>query len=81
LLLREPVETINKAIAGGATSRRTLPRPVPAFLVYHTAFPDSGGEIAFAPDVYNRDDTIWQRLRRAAQVPVAQHNPAAERRG
>jgi L,D-transpeptidase YcbB len=81
LLLGEPIEVINKAIAGGSTSRRTLPRPIPAFLVYHTAFPDSGGGIAFAPDVYNRDDAIWQRLRRATQVPVAQRDPAAERRG
>ncbi|MGD9616399.1 MAG: L,D-transpeptidase family protein [Alphaproteobacteria bacterium] len=81
LLLGEPVEAISKAIARESTSRRTLPTPIRAFLVYHTAFPDSGGGIAFAPDVYERDEAIWHRLQRAPQVPVAQHDPAAERRG
>ena len=37
--------------------------------------------IAFAPDVYERDEAIWRHLQRARQVPVAQRDPAAERRG
>ena len=34
--------------------RVDLPRPVPVFLTYLTAVPD-GGNVAFLPDVYNRD--------------------------
>lgn len=34
--------------------RVDLPTPVPVFLTYLTAIP-SGGEVAFLPDVYNRD--------------------------
>jgi murein L,D-transpeptidase YcbB/YkuD len=81
LLLGEPVETIDRAIARSTTARRMLPKAMPAFLVYQTAFVDSSGAIAFAPDVYGRDEAIWNRLQRAAQVPMAQHGPAAERRG
>jgi murein L,D-transpeptidase YcbB/YkuD len=81
LLIGEPVETIDRAIASGSTFRRMLAKPIPTFLVYHTAFVDSAGAIAFAPDVYERDEAIWQRLQRAQQVPVAQRDPAAERRG
>ena len=58
-----------------------LPKAIPTFLVYQTAFVDSDGAIAFAPDVYGRDDEIWRRLQRARQVPVAQRDPSAERRG
>jgi L,D-transpeptidase YcbB len=80
LLLGEPVEAVDRAIAGGSTSRRMLQKPIPTFIVYHTAFVDSAGAIAFAPDVYERDEAIWRRLQRATQVPVAQRDPAAERR-
>ena len=34
--------------------RVDLPRPVPVFLTYLTAMP-SGGDVAYLPDVYNRD--------------------------
>jgi len=80
LLLEEPAEAINKAIAPGTTNRRMLPKPIPVFLVYQTAFLGSDGEIAFAPDIYHRDEGIWRRLNRAQQAPVAQHEPASQRR-
>jgi murein L,D-transpeptidase YcbB/YkuD len=81
LLLGEPVDAVNRAIARDSTARRMLPKPISTFLVYQTAFLDSSGAIAFAPDIYGRDEAIWRRLQRATQVPVAQHEPAAERRG
>jgi murein L,D-transpeptidase YcbB/YkuD len=81
LLLGEPVEAIDRGIAQGSTSRRMLPKPIPTFLVYQTAFVDSGGRISFAPDIYERDEAIWRHLQRARQVPVAQRDPAAERKG
>ena len=34
--------------------RVDLPTPVPVFLTYLTAMP-SGGDVAYLPDVYNRD--------------------------
>jgi murein L,D-transpeptidase YcbB/YkuD len=81
LLLDQPVETVNKAIAAGTTNRRMLPAPIPVFLVYQTAFLDSDGALVFRPDVYDRDDEIWQHLHPARQAPVAQKEPTAERRG
>jgi L,D-transpeptidase YcbB len=80
LLLGESVEAIDKAIARASTARRLLPKAIPTFLVYQTAFADSNGAIAFAPDVYGRDDAIWRRLQRARQVPVAQRDPSVERK-
>jgi L,D-transpeptidase YcbB len=81
LLLQQPVEAINKGIALGSTNRRMLPAPVPVFLVYQTAFLDSNGTIAFRPDVYDRDEEIWQHLHPASQAPVAQGDAAGQRRG
>ncbi len=81
LLLQQPVEVINKGIALGYTNRRMLPAPVAVFLVYQTAFVGADGVIEFRPDVYQRDEQIWQHLHPARQAPVAQHEPVGQRRG
>jgi murein L,D-transpeptidase YcbB/YkuD len=62
LLMQQPVEAINEAIATSGTVRRDLPRPVPVFVVYQTAFADADGKLQFRPDVYGRDAEIWQAL-------------------
>lgn len=80
LLLQQPVDVINKAIASGTTHRRMLATSMPVFVVYQTAFLDSEGTIVFRPDVYQRDDEIWRRLHPGRQAPVAQHEPASQRR-
>lgn len=41
--------------------RVDLPEPIPVFLTYLTAMPD-GGEVAFLPDVYNRDQAALALL-------------------
>ena len=81
LLLQQPVEVINKGIALGYTNRRMLPAPIPVFLVYQTAFAGANGGLEFRPDVYDRDDEIWQHLHPARQAPVAQRDTAVQRRG
>jgi murein L,D-transpeptidase YcbB/YkuD len=81
LLLQQPVEVINKGIALGYTNRRMLPAPMPVFLVYQTAFAGANGGIEFRPDVYERDNEIWQHLHPARQAPVAQRETATQRRG
>jgi murein L,D-transpeptidase YcbB/YkuD len=81
LLLQQPVDVINKAVALGYTNRRMLPAPVPVFLVYQTAFAGADGGIEFRPDVYERDAEIWQQLHPARQAPVAQRDTAIQRRG
>lgn len=81
LLMQQPAETVNKAIALGTTNRRSLPRPVSLFVVYQTAFVDTDGTLQFRPDVYNRDSEIWPHLHPVRQAPVAERDSAAQRRG
>jgi murein L,D-transpeptidase YcbB/YkuD len=81
MLLQQPVDVVNKGIALGYTNRRMLPTPVPVFLVYQTAFAGADGGVEFRADVYQRDDDIWQHLHPAPQAPVAQREPAGQRRG
>lgn len=65
LLMRQPIEAIDQKIADGSTIRTRLPRPVPVFVTYHTAFLDDDGTIQFRPDFYDRDAGLLQRLRPA----------------
>ena len=81
LLLQRPIEVINQRIGLGHTNSLPLPEPVPVFFVYHTAFVDQNGALEFRPDFYQRDDEIWQHLRRVPEAPIAQGELAGQRRG
>ena len=63
LLMQEPVDAINHEIATGGTNRRALPKPVPVFVVYETAFAEFDGRLQFRPDAYGRDAEVWQYLK------------------
>lgn len=80
LLLREPVEAINQAIATGNTSESNLPERVPVFVVYETAFADTDGSLQFRPDFYGRDAEILQYLDMGRRA-VAEREPFGQRGG
>lgn len=69
---------IDDAIASGATSTVPLPRAVPVYLLYWTAFVDPDGTIEFRDDVYGRDRQLAAAL---AVQKASYHFPAAERNG
>jgi murein L,D-transpeptidase YcbB/YkuD len=62
LVMQQPRAEIDQAIATGDTNRTKVPRPVPVFVTYETAFADADGKLQFRPDIYNRDAEIWQSL-------------------
>ncbi len=80
LLMQQPIDEINQAIATGSTTRSNLPAPVPVFVVYQTAFVDTDGTLKFRPDVYSRDAEVWSYLY-PVRRPVADREPPSERRG
>jgi L,D-transpeptidase YcbB len=81
MLLGQPVEAIDRGIAAGHTARRALATPIPAFVVYQSAYVESDGSIQFRGDPYERDEEIWRYLTRAQQLPVAQDSAAGQRKG
>jgi murein L,D-transpeptidase YcbB/YkuD len=81
LLLQQPVEALDRRIGLGYTNSQPLPQPVPVFFVYQTAFADANGAIEFRPDVYERDEEVWQHLHRGSQAPMAQREPTSQPRG
>ena len=81
LLLEQSPEAIDKGISRGDTNRRSLPSPLPIFIVYQTAYVESNGSIQFRADPYERDDEIWQHLTRSQQPPLAQDAAAGQRKG
>jgi murein L,D-transpeptidase YcbB/YkuD len=79
LLMQQPIDAIDQAIATGTTTWSALPKPVPVFVVYETAFADADETLQSRADIYGRDPEIWQYLdpRRRA---VAERE-APDRRG
>lgn len=71
LLMEEPMDVIQHKVANGGTVRRLLPKPVPVFLLYHTAFAAAGRELEIRPDFYGRDEALWQRLQKRPQEQAA----------
>lgn len=67
-LMQQPTDAIHETIATSATVRKDLPKPVPVFVVYETAFADADGKLQFRPDAYGRDAEIWQALNPTASV-------------
>jgi murein L,D-transpeptidase YcbB/YkuD len=62
LLMQRSSDAINQTIATGDTTRTDLPKPVPVFVVYETAFADVDGRLQFRADTYGRDVEISQYL-------------------
>jgi murein L,D-transpeptidase YcbB/YkuD len=80
LLMRQPIDGIDQAIAMGSTTRSELPQPVPVFVVYETAFADVDGSLQFRPDVYGRDAEIAPHLN-AERRPMAERDARTQRGG
>lgn len=62
LVMQQSREEIDRTIATGDTNRVKVPKPVPVFVTYETAFADPDGKVQFRPDIYSRDAEIWQAL-------------------
>jgi L,D-transpeptidase YcbB len=80
LLMRQPIDRINQAIAMSSTTRSELPQPVPVFVVYETAFADADGSLQFRADVYGRDAEIGQHLT-PERRPIAERDARTRRGG
>jgi murein L,D-transpeptidase YcbB/YkuD len=64
LLMEQPLVAVAEAIATGSTVRGNLPKPVPVFVVYQTAFAGADDKLQFRTDVYGRNAEIWEHLHR-----------------
>ncbi len=80
LLMQQPIEAIDQAIATGNTTRSGLAQPVPVFVIYETAFADADGRLQFRPDVYGRNAEIWTQLD-PGRRPLADREPPSQRGG
>ena len=75
LLMQQPLDAIEQTIATGNTTRSDLPKPVPVFVAYETAFADVDGRLQFRPDIYGRDAEIWQYLHPQGRVVAEREAP------
>ena len=56
------LDAIDAAIATGETQRVKLPRPIPVYVVYLTAYVGADGIVEFRPDAYGRDRHLDEAL-------------------
>src|SRR4051812_12117257 len=75
LLMQQPGDAIDQEIATGTTTRRDLPKSVPVFVVYETAFADVDGKLQFRADVYARDAEVWQSLTPKGRAVAQRETP------
>ncbi len=54
---------LDALLASGETKTVYLKRPIPAYLVYFTAFVADDGDVVFRRDIYNRDRILIEALR------------------
>lgn len=59
---------LNAALAQDQTRIRSLPEPVPVYVVYLSAWVDARGDAQFRPDIYGLDGQIMARLQRYGAV-------------
>jgi murein L,D-transpeptidase YcbB/YkuD len=75
LLMQQSMDAIDQTIATGDTTHRSLPQPVPVFVVYQTAFADGDGRLQYRPDIYGRDAEIWQYLDSSRRAVAERETP------
>jgi murein L,D-transpeptidase YcbB/YkuD len=61
-LLGKDARYIDKRIASGKTESDKVPRNIPVYLAYFTAWPDTNGTIHYYDDVYDRDAHLHTAL-------------------
>nr|WP_223287507.1 hypothetical protein [Halomonas elongata] len=59
---------VRRLIADGKTRNVLLARHVPVVLHYWTVQPEPDGELAFRPDIYDRDDALIEALDRSVTL-------------
>jgi murein L,D-transpeptidase YcbB/YkuD len=55
-------QNIAEILKSGRTHRLSLPRPMPVFLLYFTAFVDEKDDVNFRADIYGRDVAMMKAL-------------------
>ncbi|KFB10107.1 L,D-transpeptidase family protein [Nitratireductor basaltis] len=61
-VLQSTREDVGAAIARGKNARRNLPRKIPVYVGYFTAFPDAQGKVGYHEDIYDRDEALLKAL-------------------
>jgi murein L,D-transpeptidase YcbB/YkuD len=67
---------VEEAIAAGNTRRVPVPRTLPVYLLYWTAFVDATGAAHFRDDVYGRDRRLAAALEADSGIIVPAGGPA-----
>jgi len=53
---------VREALASGETKQIPLPKKLPVYIAYFTAWPRGDGTVDFRPDIYGRDREMIGRL-------------------
>ena len=62
------VSNVASRLAVGRNKKQQLPREVPVYVSYFTAWPDANGKVQFYSDMYGRDKALKEAMRLEADV-------------
>ncbi|HXT15973.1 MAG TPA: L,D-transpeptidase family protein [Gemmatimonadaceae bacterium] len=62
-----PADKVEAAMHGADNHQVTLPKKIPVYIVYFTAFVENG-QLHFGNDLYDRDNALVEKMRDAATV-------------
>ena len=62
------VNKINSLIAKGKNRAMRVPKKLPVYISYFTAWPNADGEVKYYPDIYDRDNALSKALQSTDKV-------------
>ena len=62
-------QQIEEALAAGEEQHVALEKPVPVYLLYHTAWAEEDGTVQFREDIYGLDRQLWNALHPRCSLP------------
>ena len=62
------IKEIGSLVNSGQNRQVAVPRKLPVYLVYFTAWPNSSGNIEYFPDMYDRDRALDKALQATGKV-------------
>ncbi|MFC6487722.1 L,D-transpeptidase family protein [Nitratireductor sp. GCM10026969] len=67
-VLETTTDDVAREIGTGRNGRRNLPKKIPVYVGYFTAWPERSGAVGYYPDIYERDEKLSTALAKVEEL-------------